>query len=80
MSPLSWTAVAVALTAVLGLGLGLPDRWFCALLAFACLLGSADAAYRELGVWAVTFLFTGLMLTGAAAHAAYTAGRDRRQQ
>ncbi|MFD1656953.1 hypothetical protein ACFSL4_01560 [Streptomyces caeni] len=79
MSTLSIIAIAVALLAVVGLCLGLADSWFCGLLALSCLLGAADAAYRELRLWALAFLTVGTLLAGAGLHAAYAAGRERRQ-
>ncbi|MGW0993489.1 hypothetical protein [Streptomyces sp. NPDC002520] len=80
MSTLTVIAIAVALAAVVGLCLGLPDCWFCALLALACLLGGADAVYRGLTLWAFAFLLSGAMLAGASVHAVYTASRSRRRQ
>ncbi|GAB2714702.1 hypothetical protein [Streptomyces bullii] len=73
MSPLSWAALTVGIVAVLALGINLPDPWFLALLSLACMLGAADAAYRELTVWAVVFLTSGLLL---AVGALRTALRD----
>ncbi|EST24508.1 hypothetical protein [Streptomyces roseochromogenus] len=80
MSTLSILAIAVGVLAVIGLGFGLPDRWFCALLALACLIGGADAAYRELTLWAFAFFASGAMFAGASVHAIYTARRERRRQ
>jgi hypothetical protein len=80
MHILSLIAIAVALAAVIGLCAGLPDRWFCALLALACLLGGADAVRRDLTLWAFSFLVSGAMFAGASVHAVYTAGRARRRQ
>jgi len=80
MSPLSRIALVIALAAVVGLFFDLPDRWFCGLLSLACMLGAADAVYRELTVWAVAFLTTGVMLAGAAVHAVYADARGRRQR
>ncbi|MGV4984553.1 hypothetical protein ACVB8X_14120 [Streptomyces sp. NRAIS4] len=80
MSTLSLIAICVAVAAVIGLCLGLPDRWFCALLALACLLGGADAVYRDLTVWALVFLMSGAMFAGASVHAVCTASRARRPQ
>jgi hypothetical protein len=69
MSPLFIAALAIALAALLALlCFHLPDRWFCALLALACLMSSADCAYRGQTGWMVTFLITGFVLIGAAAH------------
>jgi hypothetical protein len=79
VSTLSFIAVATALIAVLGLFAGMPDRWFCALLALASLLGSAESAYRGRALWTVLYLIAGAMFAGASVHAAYTAGRERRQ-
>ncbi|MFI1767480.1 hypothetical protein ACH41H_36275 [Streptomyces sp. NPDC020800] len=78
MSTLSLIAFGTALAAVIGLAFDLPDRWFCALLALASLLGGADAVLRGLPLWAFAFLITGAMFAGAAAHAVYTAGRRQR--
>ncbi|MGP4085450.1 hypothetical protein [Streptomyces sp. KR55] len=78
MSLLSWAAIAVGVIAVIAMGFGLPDSWFCALLALTCMLGGADAAYRELKVWAVAFLTGGLVFTAAAVWSALRSGRAGR--
>lgn len=80
MSLLSLIAIGVTVLSVVGLAFGLPDRWFCALLALACMLGAADAAYSELTAWAIGGLAGGLLLCGASAHAALTASRERSQR
>lgn len=80
MSLLSFIAIGVGLLAMAALAFGLPDRWFCALLALACMLGAADAAYSELTAWAVVFLASGVLLCGASAHAVLTDSRERRDQ
>lgn len=76
MSTLTWIALAIGVLAVLGLGVGLSDAWFCGLLALSALLGGADAAYRNVQPWPVILLLTGTMLAGASVHAAV---RDRRR-
>lgn len=69
MSPLFIAALAIALAALLGLlCFRLPDRWFCSLLALACMTASADCAYHANDSWLITFLVTGFVLIGAAAH------------
>ncbi|MFF8406959.1 hypothetical protein ACF06P_35700 [Streptomyces sp. NPDC015684] len=78
MSTLTIIAFGVALAAVVGLCLGLPDSWFCALLALACLLGGVDSVLRDLRAWALAFLASGAMLSGAAVYAAITTGRSGR--
>ncbi|WP_432169109.1 hypothetical protein [Streptomyces sp. 1222.5] len=78
MSTLTMIAFGIALAAVVGLCLGLPDQWFCGLLALACLLGGVDAVLRDLRAWALAFLASGAMLSGAAVYAAITSGRERR--
>lgn len=80
MSTLSLVAIGIALLAVVGLCFNLPDCWFCALLALASLIGGADAAHRELTLWAFAFLVSGAMFAGASVHAIYTASRERRRQ
>lgn len=75
MSVLSWTAIAVALAAFVGAFFALPGRWFCGLFSLSCMLGGADAVYRELTAWAFAFLVCGLLFAGAAAHAVYTDAR-----
>ncbi|WP_262059721.1 hypothetical protein [Streptomyces sp. STR69] len=80
MSLLSWAAIAVALAAFIGAFFALPDRWFCGLLALACMLGGADSVYRELTMWAIAFLICGVLFSGAAAHAVYADARGRRQR
>lgn len=77
MSLLSCVAITIVLSAVAGLFLNMPDHWFCGLLALGSLLGSADAAYRELTLWAVLFLAAGVLLTGGAAHAVVADSRSR---
>ncbi|MFJ2719420.1 hypothetical protein [Streptomyces sp. NPDC087437] len=71
-------ATGIGLAAVIGLCFHLPDHWFFTLLALACLLGSADASYRDLKLHAVLLLIAGAVCTGAAAHAAHTASRSPR--
>jgi hypothetical protein len=80
MSLLTWAALAVGILAMLGLAIGLADSWFFALLAMACLLGSADAAYRELRLWAIAFLALGAVFTTASGRAIYITSRERRRQ
>lgn len=79
MSTLALVALGVALAAVAGLGFGLPDRWFCALLSLACLLGGADAAYRETQPWPVILLLSGALFAGASAHDVIRGHRAGRQ-
>lgn len=78
MSTLALIAMAVALLAVLGLALNLPDHWFCGLLALATVLGAADAAYREQRAWALALLALAVLFSGAGLHAALRPGRERR--
>ncbi|MFJ4735233.1 hypothetical protein ACIP6V_23665 [Streptomyces sp. NPDC088770] len=77
MSTPTLIAIGLALAAVIGLCFHMPDRWFFTLLALACLLGSADAAYRDRKLDTVLLLIGGAVCTGAAAHAAHTASRER---
>ncbi|MFB7596928.1 hypothetical protein [Streptomyces sp. NPDC056160] len=79
MSLLSLMAIAVAGLTLAGLAFDLPDRWFCALLALAALLGSADAAVRGLRLWTVLLLIGGALFAGASVHAVYAVDRERRQ-
>ncbi|MFI5973578.1 hypothetical protein [Streptomyces sp. NPDC051452] len=80
MSTLSLIAIGIALAAVAGLCFGLADHWFCTLLALACLLGGLDAAYRDLRLWALSFLVSGAMCAGGATYSIYAATRQRRQR
>lgn len=80
MPPLSLTAIAAAALAFVGLAFNLPDRWFSALLALACLLGSADAAWHGRTLWTLLLLVLGALFAGASVHAAYSTGREQRRQ
>lgn len=80
MSPLNLTAMAAATLAIVGLAFDLPDRWFCALLSLACLLGSADAAWHGRTLFTLLLLLLGALFAGASVHAAYSTGRERRRQ
>lgn len=80
MTTLNLIAIGIALAAVAGLCAGLPDSWFCALLALSCLIGGADAAYRDLQPWPVVLLLAGALFTGAAVHAVIRDSHERRQQ
>lgn len=75
MSLFSWAAIVVALTAFIGAFFALPGRWFCGLLSLSCMLGGADAVYRELTMWALAFLIFGVLFAGAAVHAVYVDAR-----
>ncbi|MGW1796876.1 hypothetical protein ACWCQN_12905 [Streptomyces sp. NPDC001984] len=79
VSPLILAAITVALIAVGAMIFGLPDSWFCGLLALACLLIAADTAYREVRGWALVSLAAAAVLSGAGAYAAYANGRARRE-
>jgi hypothetical protein len=79
VSPLIIAAIAVVLVAMVAMVFGLPDSWFCGLLALACLLIALETAYREARVWAVTAVTAAAVLSGAAAYAAYANARGRRQ-
>ncbi|MGW0581938.1 hypothetical protein ACWD25_39735 [Streptomyces sp. NPDC002920] len=70
------SAIAIGLTvaALVLVFFGLPDNWFCGLLALACMLGAGDCAYRELTGWTLTLLALGVLLAGAALHAAVRPG------
>lgn len=73
MSQLSLIAILIGLVAVIAMLCGLPDPWYFSLLSFAALMASADAAYREVKLWAALLLAT----AGACAAAAVaTALRD----
>ncbi|SHI65979.1 hypothetical protein [Streptomyces sp. 3214.6] len=80
MSTLMMAAFAVGTPALIGLAFGLPDAWFCGLLALACVLGGADAAYREQTNYALGLLICAAMFSGGALHALIAAGRDQRRQ
>ena len=78
MSLISTSAIAVALVALVSMAaFGLPDQWFCGLLALAATLGAAEAAYREVTGWASALLAMAVALSGAALHAALRPGRER---
>ncbi|MER5909545.1 hypothetical protein ABT124_03315 [Streptomyces sp. NPDC001982] len=79
VSPLIIAAITVALIAVVAMIFGLPDSWFCGLLALACALIALDTAYREVRLWALVSLAAAAVLTGAGVHAAYANGRARRE-
>ncbi|MGW6910284.1 hypothetical protein [Streptomyces sp. NPDC054940] len=81
MSQLSLAAMAIALIAVIAMLFGLPDPWFFGLLSFACLMASADAAYREVKLWGALLLATAAACAVAAvatalrdAHTRHTGG------
>lgn len=77
MSTLTWIALAIGVLAILAFGFGLPDAWFCGISALACMLGAADAAYSEAASRAIGLLMLGVLLSGAALHAALRPGRER---
>jgi hypothetical protein len=80
MSTLMMAAFAIGTAALIGLAVGLPDSWFCGLLALACVLGGADAAYREVSNYAFGLLVCAALFAGASLHAVIAAARERRRQ
>ncbi|MFF0597854.1 hypothetical protein [Streptomyces antibioticus] len=78
VSPIAIAAFTVGAAAFLtAVFFGLPDSWFCGLLALAAVLGSADTAYRDLTGWTVGLLALAVALSGAALHAALRPRRER---
>ncbi|MCQ9178581.1 hypothetical protein KMT30_05960, partial [Streptomyces sp. IBSBF 2953] len=64
MSTLMMAAFAAASLALIGGLFGLPDAWFCGLLALACVVGGAATAYREQTSLALALLVSGAMFAG----------------
>ncbi|WP_155054540.1 hypothetical protein [Streptomyces blattellae] len=78
MPPLHIAALAVGLAALIGLGLGLPDSWFCGLASLTCLLAAAGEAYLERKPFAIAFLAVAAVFAVLAAAAVLRDGHTGR--
>lgn len=80
MSTITLSAMAFAAAALIGAFVGLPDAWFCGLIALACMLGGAETAYREQTSLAIALLAAGALFAGGSLHAVIAGARERRQR